>query len=61
MGNTLVGAEVNDEYVTIDYVLKNKDRVKVITDKLSSGPREDWMDKAHTSYAKNKIKEFKRK
>lgn len=61
MGDTLVGAEVNDENVTIDYVLKSKDRVKVITDNLSSGPREDWMEKAHTSYAKNKIKEFNRK
>ncbi len=59
MGNSLVGAEVNDEYVPIDYVLRNKDRVKVITDKLSSGPREEWIQMAHTSYAKNKIKEFK--
>lgn len=59
-GNTMVGAVVNEEHVPIDYVLKNKDRVKVITDNLSFGPREDWIDKAHTSYAKSKIKEFRR-
>ena len=59
IGNTMVGAFVNDEYVPIDYILKNKDRVRIITDELSYGPREDWMDKAYTSYAKRKIREFK--
>ena len=29
LGNTMVGAFVNDEYVSIDYVLKNKDRIKL--------------------------------
>ncbi|MDO4962703.1 MAG: TGS domain-containing protein, partial [bacterium] len=61
LGNTMVGAIVNDEYVSVDYQLKNKDRVKVITDDLSYGPREDWISKAKTSYAKEKIKEFNRK
>lgn len=49
---------VNDEFVPIDYVLKNKDRVRIVTDELSYGPREDWVDKAQTSLAKRKIKEF---
>ena len=31
IGNTMVGAFVNDEYVTVDYVLHNKDRVRIIT------------------------------
>lgn len=31
---------------------------KFIPDDLSYGPREDWIDKAHTSLAKRKIKEF---
>ena len=52
---------VNDEYVPVDYKLKNKDRVRIITDNLSFGPREDWIDKAQTSYAKRKIKEFSKK
>ena len=61
IGNTMVSAIVNDEYVQIDCQLKNKDRVRIVTDPLSFGPREDWIDKAHTSYAKRKIKEFNKK
>lgn len=59
IGNTMVGAFVNDELVPIDYILQNKDRVRIITDELSFGNREDWIDKAHTSLAKKKIKELK--
>ena len=61
IGNTMVGAFVNDEYVPVDYKLKNKDRVRIVTDELSYGPREDWLDKAHTTLAKRKIKEFNNK
>jgi GTP diphosphokinase / guanosine-3',5'-bis(diphosphate) 3'-diphosphatase len=53
-----VGAIVNDDYVPIDYHLKNKDRVRIITDELSFGPRKDWESKAQTTYAKRKIREF---
>ena len=60
IGNTMVGAFVNDEYVQVDYILQNKDRVRIITDALSYGPREDWIDKAQTSLAKRKIKEFRK-
>ena len=60
LGNTMVGAFVNEEYVPIDYSLQNKDRVKIVTDELSSGPREDWIKKAQTTYAKRKIKEFQK-
>lgn len=58
IGNTMVAAVVNDEYVSENYILKNKDRVRIITDDLSFGPREDWIDKAKTTKAKRKIKEF---
>ena len=61
IGNTMVGAFVNDEYVPVDYKLKNKDRVRIVTDDLSYGPRVEWIDKAQTSLAKKKIKEFNRK
>ena len=61
IGNTLVGAIVNDKYVDIKYVLKNKDRVKVLTDDLSYGPREDWENYAKTTYARRMIKEFIRR
>ena len=61
IGNTMVGAFVNDEAVPIDYILKNKDRVRIITDELSYGPRENWIDKAQTSFARRQIKEFNKK
>ena len=61
IGNTMVGAFVNDEYVPIDYILHNKDRVRIVTDDLSFGPREDWVDKVQTSLAKRKIKEFNKR
>lgn len=60
IGNTMVGAFVNNKLVPINYVLCNKDRVRIITDDLSFGPREDWIDKVHTSLAKRKIKEFEK-
>ena len=61
IGNTMVGAFVNDEYVPVDYSLNNKDRVRIVTDDLSYGPREDWVDKVQTTYAKRKIREFSKK
>ena len=61
VGNTMVGAYVNDEYVPVDYVLHSKDRVRIVTDELSFGPREDWIEKAKTTYAKRRIREFNSK
>ena len=61
IGNTMVSAVVNDKAVDADYVLHNKDRVRIITDILSYGPREEWIDKAKTTKAKRKIREFSKK
>ena len=58
IGNTIVGAIVNDEEVKVDHTLKNKDRVRIITDTLSLGPREEWLDIVKTTRAKRKIREF---
>ena len=61
VGNTMVSAIVNDRVVEPDYVLKSKDRVRIITDILSYGPREDWLDKVVTTQAKQQIKQFIKK
>ena len=61
VGNTMVSAIVNDRCVSPDYVLQNKDRVRIITDILSYGPREDWLDKVVTTQAKSLIREFNRR
>lgn len=59
IGNTMVGAIVNDDYKDVSYVLKNNDRVRIISDELSFGPREEWITKAVTTKAKKRIREFK--
>ena len=61
IGNSMVSAIVNDKDVSVDYELKNGDIVKIITSVLQNVPKEDWEDKAHTTYAKRKIREFRRK
>ena len=60
-GNTMVAAIVNDDYKEPYYILQNKDRVRIITDDLSFGPREEWMDKVQTAKAKRRILEFTQK
>lgn len=61
IGNTMVSAIVNEKLVEADYVLHNKDRVRIITDILSYGPREEWLDKVKTTKAKRKINEFRKR
>lgn len=58
IGNTMIGVFVNDKYVPVDYILQNKDRVKIITGALPFGSRDGWEEKAHTSYAKRMIREL---
>lgn len=58
LGNSLVTAYVNDKNVELDYKLKNGDRIRVVTGALSEEYRTDLENKAYTSYAKLKIKEF---
>jgi len=61
IGNTMTSAVVNDKMVDPDYILHNKDRVRIITDIMSYGPREEWIDKVQTTKAKRKIREFNKK
>ncbi len=58
VGNSMIGAIVNDDKVSIYEELKNKDRVRIITSNLSMGPGKDWEEKAKTTNAKRKIREF---
>ena len=57
LGNTMIGARVNNEPVEVDYTLKNGDRVIILND-TSSKPKRDWIDKVKTSKAKSKILEY---
>ena len=47
-------AIVNDNKVPDNYLLQNKDRIRIITDNLSFGVRTD--ESAHTSHAKEMIR-----
>ena len=61
IGNKMVGATVNDKLVECDYILHNKDRVRIITDDLSLGPNIGWLDKVKTTKAKRQIKAYVKK
>lgn len=60
IGNTITAAEVNGEFVPLDYELKNKDEVKIHHDPsvLNEPNRPDYSSFCKTSLAKRKIKEY---
>ena len=60
VGNNMVAAVVNDDNVPLDYVLRNNDRVRILTDELATGAKPEWEDLAKTTYAKRRIREFTR-
>ena len=58
IGNTTVGATVNNHIVPLDYELKNGDIISIRTNKNSFGPSENWLKIAKTNHARHKIKSF---
>ena len=57
VGDTMVGAIVNNNIVPLDYKLKDNDIVKINTNKNST-PSQEWLNIVKTTQAKNKIKSF---
>ena len=57
IGETMVGALVNDSIVPLNFELHTGDIVKINTNKTST-PSKEWINIAKSSQAKNKIKAF---
>ena len=57
IGDTMVGALVNDTIVPLSSELHDGDIVKINTNKTST-PSKEWLNMVKTSQAKNKIKAF---
>ena len=57
VGDSMVGAIVNGNIVSLDYKLQDNDIVKINTNK-SSIPSKEWINMAYTQQAKNKIKAY---
>ena len=57
VGDTTVGAIVNDQIVPLSYELQNDDVVNIKTN-ASATPNKDWINIAKTNQAKNKIKAY---
>lgn len=57
VGNTLVGAHVNDNIVKLDYNLNDGDIVNLLT-KAGTEPNKDWLSFVKTETAKSRIKSY---
>ena len=58
IGDSMVGALVNNQIVPLNYELQDSDVIKINTSKLSSGPSEDWLSFVKLNSTKSKIKSF---
>jgi GTP pyrophosphokinase len=57
IGDTCIGAKVNNKLVALSHKLRSGDQVEILTSSKQT-PKEEWLSFAITARAKTKVKEF---